>query len=834
MTNLTSVDAEGSRHDRRVVLNGVRVAMVWAVGLVVMAAALPAQAIVVSIGHRGASAIAPENTIASVTAAYGDAWGVECDPRITSDGQIILMHDTTVDRTTDGAYEGAVSGLTFSEIRSLDAGSWFSSAFAGEQVPTLAEELAATSAGGLVACLDIKAGSPAQYLPVIQPYQSQIEIHCFTWSFLETLNALDDGFTLVALGSGDLASQVSSLPTCVDKVSWAYGGITTAGVNAAHAAGKQVYAWTVNSASTMLSLEQMGVDGIVTDIPELATAVLNQPPPVPPVLGDGLPRQLHDGLMMNWNFDEGSGTIAADSVNGIDATLGAGTSTPTWRSGLHGGALQYDGSNDYASVPPELETMPTGNAVTVSAWVKLDRLPSTLSDAYGGVYDSDQDAYVLYLQGGTTDELRFKVTAGAAARPGIPSSQLDTTQWHLVTGVYDGGAGVARIYLDGNLVDVHADDDTAGSDGLVGAVGLQTAFFGRNGTATNGDFDGAIDETAVWDRALGQAEIAYLYNGGAGRTVQESNPTIAPIAPVVRLEFEGNLTNQGTGGATYNGQLINGSQGTITYETGINQQAIHLQNPDSPTNGDGVAVPITLGDVGTISFWCKLDSFYDSQTLFDNSSNADDWKAFVSSAGIATFRLEAGSEVAYDLDAIGGEDRWCHMAVTWFKAGSSAVLNLYVDGLLRDVDEGTWVDPGSTLYIGGGNTLNDFANASFDDFRIYDTMLATDEIVGIYVQKEAGVVRIPGDANSDGTVDEDDSQRLAMYWGKSNARWFMGDFDGDGIVGPKDASILAGNWGQSVSGSATASVPEPTIIIFAITALLMGVVMGRKQHLGRG
>lgn len=92
------------------------------------------------VGHRGASALAPENTMASFKRALADGADiVELDVRVTADGVVIVMHDDTVDRTTDGS--GGVSELTLEEIQGLDAGSWFHPRFAGEPVPTLAEVL---------------------------------------------------------------------------------------------------------------------------------------------------------------------------------------------------------------------------------------------------------------------------------------------------------------------------------------------------------------------------------------------------------------------------------------------------------------------------------------------------------------------------------------------------------------------------------------------------------------------------------------------------------------------------------------------------------------------
>ncbi len=93
-----------------------------------------------NVAHRGYSAIAPENTLPALAAAVlAGATFVEFDVRTTADGVPVIIHDRTVDRTTDG--RGAVWELTFDEVRALDAGSWFSPAYAETRVPLLAEVL---------------------------------------------------------------------------------------------------------------------------------------------------------------------------------------------------------------------------------------------------------------------------------------------------------------------------------------------------------------------------------------------------------------------------------------------------------------------------------------------------------------------------------------------------------------------------------------------------------------------------------------------------------------------------------------------------------------------
>src|SRR5512145_1023455 len=92
----------------------------------------------VIFAHRGASAHAPENTLAAFELAIAQqADAVELDVKLTADGQVIVFHDSTVDRTTNG--HGKVQDMTLAELKALDAGSFLGSQFAGEKIPTLEE-----------------------------------------------------------------------------------------------------------------------------------------------------------------------------------------------------------------------------------------------------------------------------------------------------------------------------------------------------------------------------------------------------------------------------------------------------------------------------------------------------------------------------------------------------------------------------------------------------------------------------------------------------------------------------------------------------------------------
>jgi glycerophosphoryl diester phosphodiesterase len=112
-------------------------------------------------GHRGHSIGAPENTIAALKATQANGGtSAEIDIRLTKDGEIVLLHDDFLDRTSNG--KGLLSDLTFDAVRKLDAGSWFAPSFAGERIPTLAEAADCSREAGLGLVIEIKEERQAE------------------------------------------------------------------------------------------------------------------------------------------------------------------------------------------------------------------------------------------------------------------------------------------------------------------------------------------------------------------------------------------------------------------------------------------------------------------------------------------------------------------------------------------------------------------------------------------------------------------------------------------------------------------------------------------------
>jgi len=207
------------------------------------------------IAHRGASGTCPENTlVAFARAAALGAHMVELDAQLTRDGEVVVMHDWTLERTTDGA--GRVCERPLGEIRRLDAGAWFGPAFRGTRVPTLAEVLAAV---GLPVNVELK--------PV---GDDGLEARALAVGALERLRARAADASLAVLwDSGPVADAVARAERVAARALHLRKDYVTPGALAAAAAARlPVRAWTVNERGEIDRLVAAGVEGIFTDFPE--------------------------------------------------------------------------------------------------------------------------------------------------------------------------------------------------------------------------------------------------------------------------------------------------------------------------------------------------------------------------------------------------------------------------------------------------------------------------------------------------------------------------------------------------------------------------------------
>ncbi|HWU08816.1 MAG TPA: glycerophosphodiester phosphodiesterase family protein [Streptomyces sp.] len=243
--------------------------------------------------HRGASAYAPENTLAAVDAAddLGIAW-VENDVQLTKDGVPVVMHDTTLSRTTDaeqvfpGRAPWAVKDFTAAEIAKLDAGSWFGARFAGARVPTLTEYLRRVERNRQKLLLEIKSpqtypGIEKETLRVLREegwldrghVKYRLIIQSFGAESVKNVHVQRPDVVTGFLGTPPVA-DLPSYAEYTDQINPSYTTIGADYVRAvqklkgAHGKPLQVNTWTVNDAAKAAEVAGFGVDGIITDNPD--------------------------------------------------------------------------------------------------------------------------------------------------------------------------------------------------------------------------------------------------------------------------------------------------------------------------------------------------------------------------------------------------------------------------------------------------------------------------------------------------------------------------------------------------------------------------------------
>jgi glycerophosphoryl diester phosphodiesterase len=245
--------------------------------------ALPRPAI---IAHRGASAYAPENTLAAFKLALQQgADAIELDAKLSADGQVVVIHDQTVDRTTP--FHGKVSDYRLAQLRKMDAGSHFDIAFKGEPIPTLEEVFKAV---GQLTYINVELTNYASPTDPLPEKVAELVRH-----FKLSHRVIFSSFNPIALGrirrlipeapigllafpgiKGWLARSWLGRLLKYHSLHPEVGDVTAALVNRVQRRGCRIFVYTVNQQDEMQRLFALGVDGIFTDDPLLAHKTLRE------------------------------------------------------------------------------------------------------------------------------------------------------------------------------------------------------------------------------------------------------------------------------------------------------------------------------------------------------------------------------------------------------------------------------------------------------------------------------------------------------------------------------------------------------------------------------
>jgi glycerophosphoryl diester phosphodiesterase len=238
------------------------------------------------IGHRGYSHLAPENTLPSfklAKAAGADL--VELDYYHTKDNQMIVIHDATLDRTTDatnrwGGAKIRVDSKTLAELQTLDAGKWFNPPYPQTPLPTLVESLDEIQSGGGVTLIERKDGDAAACVALLKEKSliNALIVQAFDWSYLSNFHSLCPEQVLGALGPPKIKGRTLTdaekkmSPAWIDEakkcgariVVW-NREVTKETVAYAHKQGLEVWVYTIDDPAVATELLNLGVDGVITN-----------------------------------------------------------------------------------------------------------------------------------------------------------------------------------------------------------------------------------------------------------------------------------------------------------------------------------------------------------------------------------------------------------------------------------------------------------------------------------------------------------------------------------------------------------------------------------------
>lgn len=229
-----------------------------------------------TIAHRGASARYPENTLRAFAAAVeAGADMCEFDVRMTHDGEVVVIHDATVNRTTGG--RGTVAAMDLTALKRLDAGARFGVRFRGERIPTL-DEVAAALGGRCGMDIELKASGLERAVCEIVRRRGLVDstvVSSFEWNQLKAVAEAEPQMRLVPLANKDPAALLDAASAIrAHAIAPRFDLVRPELCAEAHRRGLKVLTWTVDRRHTMRRLIAAGADGIMTNYPDRLRRVL--------------------------------------------------------------------------------------------------------------------------------------------------------------------------------------------------------------------------------------------------------------------------------------------------------------------------------------------------------------------------------------------------------------------------------------------------------------------------------------------------------------------------------------------------------------------------------
>jgi glycerophosphoryl diester phosphodiesterase len=249
-----------------------------------------------SVAHRGHSIAYPENTLEAYRKAIElGAEMIECDVNITSDGKLVMIHDATLDRTTNGT--GRVSGMTWEEIQRLDAGGKFKPEFAGARIPSTEETLLLYKETGTLSCFEVKGANAEESnrvaLELVELFvkHSMLDTAFMSSYHYEALKFAKSKCPELLLAPERLPDDAPADPPeavrqaksfAAPVIQHQYTVLTAEVVHALHENEIAVWSWSTTDEASMVFSVELGADALMGDDVQLMLDILNRMRPVQP------------------------------------------------------------------------------------------------------------------------------------------------------------------------------------------------------------------------------------------------------------------------------------------------------------------------------------------------------------------------------------------------------------------------------------------------------------------------------------------------------------------------------------------------------------------------